>query len=76
MSQRSSSAKQTGPGLWESLEATQLELETYISYRLGIGSADDQVDATYALADEPTWVAEERAASWSAVLSEAEAAVC
>jgi hypothetical protein len=74
MSQRSSSAKQTGPGLWESLEATQLELETYISYRLGIGSADDQVDGTYALGEEPEWVAEALAASWTDVLVEAETA--
>jgi hypothetical protein len=76
MSRRTSSPKQTGPGLWESLEATQLELETYISYRLGVGSADGQADAADAFADEPAWLAEERAASWPAVLIEAEHAVC
>lgn len=64
---RTSNANDETIGLWSGLEAEQLELEAYVSARLGLADAEPS---------EPDWVRDSLAASWPMVLPEAESAVC
>ena len=60
------------PAPWVSLEADQLELEAYVTARLGI-DRDDDVSVSPV---EPDWMDEAISATWPVVLAEAEMARC
>jgi hypothetical protein len=60
-----------GPGLWSAFEAEQLELEAYVTARLG-GAPVPVGPATDAPA-EPEWIVDALAASWAWLLPEVDA---